>query len=109
LVGVLSVVLVGTLILAINFAPVPNKGVLTFGLAAIPVAASSGSVVLASRRHVPYADWLVEDWRRSQLGVPLLLTRKGGPLGLKDQPIEVIHSQPVTRSLAVSWYERGEP
>jgi MFS transporter, DHA2 family, multidrug resistance protein len=33
--GVLSVVLVGTLILAINFAPVPNKGTLALGLAAI--------------------------------------------------------------------------
>jgi hypothetical protein len=31
--GVLSVVLVGTLILAINFAPVPNKGILALGLA----------------------------------------------------------------------------
>ena len=37
--GVLSVVLVGTLILAINFAPVPNKGALAIGLAAIAVAA----------------------------------------------------------------------
>ena len=33
--GILSVVLVGALILAINFAPVPNKGTLVLGLAAI--------------------------------------------------------------------------
>jgi MFS transporter, DHA2 family, multidrug resistance protein len=37
--GVLSVALVGTLILSINFAPVPNKGTLTVVLAAIAVAA----------------------------------------------------------------------
>ena len=33
--GVLSVVLVGALILAINFAPVPDKATLVLGLAAI--------------------------------------------------------------------------
>ena len=32
--GILSVVLVGALILAINFAPVPNKGALALGLGA---------------------------------------------------------------------------
>jgi MFS family permease len=37
--GILSVVLVGALILSINFAPVPNKGTLTLVLAAIAVAA----------------------------------------------------------------------
>jgi MFS transporter, DHA2 family, multidrug resistance protein len=37
--GILSVVLVGALILAINFAPVPNEGALTLGLAAIALAA----------------------------------------------------------------------
>src|SRR5436190_21695409 len=36
--GVLSVVLVAALILAINFAPVPNKGALTLGLAAVAAA-----------------------------------------------------------------------
>ena len=36
--GILSVVLVGALILAINFAPVPNKGTLALGLAAIALA-----------------------------------------------------------------------
>jgi EmrB/QacA subfamily drug resistance transporter len=37
--GVLSVVLVGSLVLSINFAPVPNKGALVVGLAAIALAA----------------------------------------------------------------------
>jgi hypothetical protein len=37
--GILSVVLVAALIMAINFAPVPNKGTLVLGLAAIAVAA----------------------------------------------------------------------
>ena len=37
--GILSLVLVGALILAINFAPVPNKGVLTVGLAVVAVVA----------------------------------------------------------------------
>jgi DHA2 family multidrug resistance protein-like MFS transporter len=37
--GIISVVLVGALIMAINFAPVPNKGALTLGLAAVALAA----------------------------------------------------------------------
>ncbi len=37
--GILSVVLVGALILAINFAPVPNEGTLVLGLSAIAAAA----------------------------------------------------------------------
>ena len=37
--GILSVVLVASLVLAINFAPVPNKGTLVLGLAVIAVAA----------------------------------------------------------------------
>ncbi|HST17449.1 MAG TPA: MFS transporter [Gaiellaceae bacterium] len=37
--GILSVVLVGALILAINFAPVPNRGALTAGLALVALAA----------------------------------------------------------------------
>jgi DHA2 family multidrug resistance protein-like MFS transporter len=36
--GILSVVLVGSLVLAINFAPVPNKGTLVLGLTAIALA-----------------------------------------------------------------------
>jgi len=37
--GVLSVLLVGAFVLAINFAPVPNKGTLVLGLAAVALAA----------------------------------------------------------------------
>jgi MFS family permease len=37
--GVLSAILVGALILSINFAPVPNKGALTIGLALVAAAA----------------------------------------------------------------------
>jgi DHA2 family multidrug resistance protein-like MFS transporter len=37
--GILSVVLVAALILAINFAPVPNRGTLAIGLGAVAVAA----------------------------------------------------------------------
>jgi Na+/melibiose symporter-like transporter len=37
--GILSVILVGALVLAINFAPVPNEGALVLGLAAVAAAA----------------------------------------------------------------------
>src|SRR5213079_1610547 len=37
--GILSVVLVASLVLGINFAPVPNKGALVLGLAVIALAA----------------------------------------------------------------------
>jgi MFS transporter, DHA2 family, multidrug resistance protein len=47
--GVLSVVLVGALILSINFAPVPNKGTLTIVLAVIAFAAL-GAFFLRQRR-----------------------------------------------------------
>ena len=40
--GILSVLLVGALILAINFAPVPDKGSLAIGLGVIAVAAGTG-------------------------------------------------------------------
>ena len=49
--GILSLALVGALILAINFAPVPNKGTLTLVLAAIAVLALVRSTsVNAARR-----------------------------------------------------------
>jgi len=54
--GVLSVVLVGTLILAINFAPVPNKGTLVIGLAAIAVAALIAFYVRERRARNPLYD-----------------------------------------------------
>jgi len=47
--GILSVVLVGASILAINFAPVPNEGALVVGLAAIALAAL-GAFYLRQRR-----------------------------------------------------------
>ena len=47
--GVLSVLMVGALILAINFAPVPDKGALVLGLALITLAAA-GAFVLRQRR-----------------------------------------------------------
>jgi EmrB/QacA subfamily drug resistance transporter len=40
--GILSVLLVGSLVLAINFAPVPNEGALVLGLALIALAALVG-------------------------------------------------------------------
>ena len=54
--GVLSVVLVGTLILAINFAPVPNKGALAIGLAAIAVAALIAFFIRQRRARNPLYD-----------------------------------------------------
>ena len=39
--GMLSVLLVAALVLAINFAPVPNEGAVGLGLAAIAIAAGA--------------------------------------------------------------------
>jgi EmrB/QacA subfamily drug resistance transporter len=47
--GILSVVLVGSLILAINFAPVPNESALVLGLAVI-AAAALGAFYIRQRR-----------------------------------------------------------
>jgi MFS transporter, DHA2 family, multidrug resistance protein len=54
--GVLSIVLVGSLILAINFAPVPNKGTLALGLAAIAIATALGFVIRQRRAKTPLYD-----------------------------------------------------
>jgi DHA2 family multidrug resistance protein-like MFS transporter len=54
--GVLSVVLVGTLILSINFAPVPNEGTLALGLAAVAVAAAIAFVIRQRRAKNPLYD-----------------------------------------------------
>ena len=54
--GVLSVILVGTLILAINFAPVPNKGTLALGLAAIAIAAAIAFFIRQRRATNPLYD-----------------------------------------------------
>jgi DHA2 family multidrug resistance protein-like MFS transporter len=54
--GVLSVVLVAALVLSINFAPVPNKGTLTLGLAAIALAALIAFVIRQRRAGNPLYD-----------------------------------------------------
>ena len=54
--GILSAVLVGTLILAINFAPVPNMGALVIGLAGICVAATVAFVIRQRRAKDPLYD-----------------------------------------------------
>jgi EmrB/QacA subfamily drug resistance transporter len=54
--GILSVVLVAALVLAINFAPVPNKGTLVLGLAAITVAAGIAFFLRQRRAENPLYD-----------------------------------------------------
>lgn len=54
--GILSVVLVGALILAINFAPVPGKGTLALGLAVLAAAALVAFVARQRRASVPLYD-----------------------------------------------------
>ncbi len=54
--GVLSVVLVGALVLAINFAPVPNKGALALGLGAVALAALIGFYIRQRRARNPLYD-----------------------------------------------------
>jgi EmrB/QacA subfamily drug resistance transporter len=54
--GILSVVLVGALILSINFAPVPNKGALVIGLAAVALAACIAFLLRQRRAPNPLYD-----------------------------------------------------
>jgi DHA2 family multidrug resistance protein-like MFS transporter len=54
--GVLSVVLVASLVLAINFAAVPNRGTLALGLAAIALAALVAFVLRQRRAESPLYD-----------------------------------------------------
>ena len=54
--GILSVVLVGALILAINFAPVPNEGALVAGLGAIALAAAGAFFLRQKRADNPLYD-----------------------------------------------------
>jgi MFS family permease len=54
--GVLSVVLVGALILSINFAPVPGKGTLAWGLGAVALAALAGFFIRQRRARNPLYD-----------------------------------------------------
>jgi MFS transporter, DHA2 family, multidrug resistance protein len=62
--GILSLVLVGALILSINFAPVPNKGTLTVVLAVIAVAALGAFILRQRRAPNPLYDLHVA-WRRT--------------------------------------------
>jgi MFS transporter, DHA2 family, multidrug resistance protein len=57
--GILSVLLVAALVLAINFAPVPNEGAVALGLAAIAVAAAAAFVVRQRRAKAPLYDLAV--------------------------------------------------
>jgi DHA2 family multidrug resistance protein-like MFS transporter len=54
--GILSVVLVAALVLAINFAAVPNKGAFTLGLAAIAVAGLVAFLIRQRRARNPLYD-----------------------------------------------------
>jgi DHA2 family multidrug resistance protein-like MFS transporter len=54
--GVLSAILVGALILSINFAPVPNKGTLTIGLALAAAAALVAFYIRQRRAKNPLYD-----------------------------------------------------
>jgi len=54
--GVLSVVLVGSLILSINFAPVPNRGTLALALAAVALATAIGFYIRQRRARNPLYD-----------------------------------------------------
>jgi DHA2 family multidrug resistance protein-like MFS transporter len=54
--GILSVVLVGALVLAINFAPVPNRGALALGLGAVALAALAAFYIRQRRARNPLYD-----------------------------------------------------
>jgi DHA2 family multidrug resistance protein-like MFS transporter len=54
--GILSALMVGALILAINFGPVPNKGALALGLAAIALAAGIAFFIRQRRAKNPLYD-----------------------------------------------------
>jgi MFS family permease len=54
--GIISVVTIGALIVAINFAPVPNKGALVLGLVAIALAAGVAFVIRQRRAPNPLYD-----------------------------------------------------
>jgi len=54
--GILAAVMVGALIVAINFAPVPNKGALAVGLGAIALAAAAAFLIRQRRAKNPLYD-----------------------------------------------------
>jgi MFS transporter, DHA2 family, multidrug resistance protein len=57
--GILSVILVGSLILAINFAPVPNMGTLVLGLTIITVVSAILFIIRQRRAKVPLYDLVI--------------------------------------------------
>jgi len=57
--GILSVLLVAALVLAINFAPVPNRGALALGLGAIALAAAAAFLFRQHRAKAPLYDLAV--------------------------------------------------
>jgi DHA2 family multidrug resistance protein-like MFS transporter len=82
--GILSVVLIGALILAINFTSVPDKGTLVAGLAVIVLAAVVAFVIRQRRARNPLYDlhvaarrifwvaacWATPRWRRAPRSSP---------------------------------------
>jgi hypothetical protein len=54
--GILSVLLVAAIVLAINFAPVPNEGALALGLGAVALAAGIAFVIRQRRAESPLYD-----------------------------------------------------
>ena len=54
--GILSVLLIAAVVLAINFAPVPNEGALVLGLVAIAVAAGVAFIIRQRRARNPLYD-----------------------------------------------------
>lgn len=54
--GILSVVLVGTFVVAINFAPVPGMKTFTLGLLVVALAAGAGFVIRQRRAAIPLYD-----------------------------------------------------
>ncbi len=54
--GILSVLLIAAVVLAINFAPVPNEGTLVLGLVAIAVAAGVAFIIHQRRARNPLYD-----------------------------------------------------
>ena len=61
--GILSAFMVAGLILSINFAPVPNKGMLAFGLIVIAIAAGIAFILQQKRAHNPLYDLKVASRR----------------------------------------------
>ncbi len=79
--GILSVVLVAALVLSINFAPVPDKGTLALGLAAIAAAALIAFLVRQRRAASPLYDLRVAGrrvfWVAATAGVIVFGTLMG--------------------------------